>query len=122
MTQPDSPGVRERRLSRRFPPKPTTRATCHRGTLRIRRDLVRAVHDLSETGACLLLGEEVARGEPVELGLQAAAWSQEVRVPGIVMWAVAGPDGACRAGVLFSRCLSLTALGELCLLECELPR
>jgi len=120
MTQPDSPRGPERRLSRRFPPKPSTRATCHRGTLRIGRDLVRAVHDLSETGACLLLGEEVARGEPVELGLQAAAWSQEVRVPGIVMWAAAD-DGTCRAGVLFSRCLSLTALGELCLLECEFP-
>src|SRR5690349_13662437 len=103
MTQPDTTGDPERRLSRRFPPRPTTRTTCHRGTLRIGRDLVRAVLDLSETGACLLLGEEVARGEPVELGLQAAAWGQEVRVPGMVMWAVAEPEGTCRAGVVFSR-------------------
>jgi len=114
VTQPKTPKRSERRVVHRYGAKETARASCRECAAGAGSDLALSLLDLSEEGAGLLLSEPLGCGQLVLVGLQAAGWAEEVRIPGMVAWAKDDHTGRWRTGVLFSRPLGLAALRDLC--------
>jgi len=114
VTQPKTPKGGERRVVHRYRAKETARGSCRECAGGAGPDLALSLLDLSEEGAGLLLSEPLGCGQLVLVGLQAAEWAEEVRVPGMIVWAIDDHAGRWRTGVLFSRPLGLAALRDLC--------
>ena len=94
---------RNRRLSKRRPPKGKARVTCRRGALDLGPDLALAVLDLSEWGARLLVRESLDPGREVLILLRGEANSRPVRRVSDVVWSLAAADGVYCIGVRFQK-------------------
>jgi len=110
VTQPKNPSRGERRFAHRFRAKKTSHIHCWESG----RNLAVCVLNLCQDGAGLLLSEPLSQGQPVTVGLRAAEWAEEVRVPATVLWSRHHVHGGWRTGVAFSRPLGLATLYDLC--------
>ena len=102
---PTRPPQANRRASRRVRVGGGARLECRRGSCGLGPDLTLAVHDLSETGVCLVLKLPAKRGQEVELVIHGAGLARPLRRIGRVVWAVPAEDG-CRVGIHFSKPLA----------------
>ncbi len=105
--------VRNRRASRRRPPKGSTRTLCFRGPMGLGVNLAVSAVEISETGACLLVKEPFAKGEEMEVNLEGLVHRRPIRKMAKVVWCVtAGPD-RWRVGVQFHGSLRYADLNDL---------
>lgn len=94
---------KNRRAAPRRPVKPCARVICRKGALSLGPNVARAVIDLSETGACLVLEAELAPGQEVEVEIQAPILVRSLKTFAVVVWNRAAGDGTFLAGVHFHR-------------------
>jgi hypothetical protein len=106
---PPSPND-NRRASRRRRPKPSTRLACRCGAFGLGHDVPAVALDLSETGARLLLEEELFPGQEVELAFQSPNRPRPLKVAAEVVWCEPEPNGGFGAGVRFRRQMDYPAL------------
>jgi hypothetical protein len=102
-----------RRRSPRRLPKRTTRITCHKGSLGLGPNIALSMLNLSETGVCLLVKENLETGSEVEVRLINPIHRQPLRTLAEVIWCVETKDGAYCIGAHFRKPLLYRDLLEI---------
>ncbi len=110
---PPQPGRRQRRTAPRRNPKGSTKAVCRKGGLGLGPNIARAVLDVSEGGARMLVKEALQAGDEVEISLSSLSTLHDVVRVGEVVWAVPAADGSCCVGVQFHKRLDYSLLLDL---------
>ncbi len=82
-------------------PKGGVRATCRQGVLDLGPNLAVSLLGLSEAGARLAVGEALAAGREVSVGLAGPGHRRPVLRLGKVVWSAPSADGTHHAGVAF---------------------
>ena len=108
----DTPARSNRRSSRRQPPKSSTRVRAYRNPLGLGRNIAVAVLDLAETGARLVLSEELTSGSDFQVTLESAT-SRPAKLIAQVVWSLPTDDGRFLVGVRFHKALSYVELNAL---------
>lgn len=103
--------LRNRRRARRQGPAGTTRVRAYANALGLGPNVALAVLDLSETGARLLLKQEVPAGREIEVRLEGN--SRSVKALARVVWSVPAADGSFCAGAEFAKPLAYAELSAL---------
>ena len=112
MTEPAS-AARNRRLSRRRPPKGRVKITCRRGALDLGPNLALSLLDVSVTGARLIVKQTLEPGREVSIGLEGQSSIRPIPRVAVVTWCVPAADGTFCAGVHFQKRLSYRDFLEL---------
>jgi hypothetical protein len=86
-------------------PRGHVKVECRIGTLGLSPNIAAGILNISQTGAGLLLKAPVEVGAIVEVVLVASAQPRPVRVQAEVLQTQTAPDGACAAGVRFTKAL-----------------
>jgi PilZ domain len=109
------PGLQHanRRNCRRQLAKGSTKVNCLKGCWGLGANLARAVLDLSEDGAQLIVKEPLAVGQEVEVSLSGPFHNRPVKVEARVVWAEAAAGEDYRAGVRFDKRLPYADLQNL---------
>jgi hypothetical protein len=114
MPEPQTAPVRNKRLTRRRPPKRTTRALLYGSAIGVGANLAVSVLDLSETGIRLVIKSEMKVGQQVQVELESSS-RRLVKVQATLIWILPTIDGNFCAGFQFDKTiewgsiLSLTA-------------
>src|SRR4051794_1891177 len=95
------PARRNQRRTRRQPAKGSTKATAYRNALGLGRNIAVGVLDVSESGARLILTEQLAEGTEFELFLESTGVVKQVRMVTTVVWSVEAADGRFITGTQF---------------------
>jgi hypothetical protein len=109
---PSPPPRPNRRRSRRQPPKTGTRVRAYRNAFGLGPNIALSILDLAETGARLLLSEEIKPGADFELGFESAS-ARPVKLQAQIVWSVPSDDGRFLVGVRFHKALSYAELHAL---------
>ena len=107
------PSMIQRRTSLRRKPRCGTRLVCRKGTLGLGPNVALSLLNLSEWGACLLVGEFLKMGQEIEIVLSALGCPRDVFRLGDVVWSFADLDGTCRIGVRLRKRIEPTQLQDL---------
>ncbi len=101
MTEPTPTPQMNRRRSRRVKAKKTTKVITFKGPLGLGQNVALSILDLSETGIRLLVKEQLANDQEVQVLLESLGHRRPVKVPGKVVWSVPTADGNHCVGVAF---------------------
>jgi hypothetical protein len=101
--QPPAPR-RNLRRCRRQTPKGSAKALAFRNALGVGSNIATAILDVSETGARLLLKEQLRNGQEFEVNFETMG-SHPIRTVAVVVWTVAAADGRFVTGVQFHKAL-----------------
>lgn len=104
---------KNRRSSRRLPPRGKGKATCRKGALDLGVNLAVGVLDLSETGARLLLKEGLPVGQEVSITLETPASGLRLLRLANIIWSIRTADGAIAVGVRFQKHVRFAELDHL---------
>ncbi len=105
MSETPTPSTPNRRRCRRLTPKGGTKATCFKGTAGLGKNLALLVLDLSEEGIRMLVTDQLAVGQEIEINLENVNQRKPLKIAGRVAWAVPAVEGSCCIGVRFERSL-----------------
>jgi hypothetical protein len=105
---------RNRRLTRRKPPRGKVRVACYRGTHDLGPNLASGLLEVSESGARLKLRSALDAGQEVMLLLEGQGHLRPLRMPGNIIWCAATTEGTFLAGVRFQRQLPWSELQHIC--------
>jgi hypothetical protein len=105
---PDTP--RNRRTSRRRPPRSGLRVAVRAGTMGLGPDLAAGLIDLSEDGLCVRLKAPLPLKSEAEVCFEKVGSSRPIKVTAEVRWCVTDPDGGVRAGLQLRHRLPYTQL------------
>jgi hypothetical protein len=106
--QPPAPR-RNLRRCRRQAPKGSAKAQAYRNALGVGSNIATAILDVSETGARLLLKEQLRNGQELEVNFETMG-ARPIKTIAVVVWTVAAADGRFVTGVRFDRALRYTEL------------
>jgi hypothetical protein len=95
------------------PAKGAVRVTCRRGVLDMGPNLAVSLLALSQAGACLAVGEALAPGREVSVGLTGPGYRRPMVCVGRVVWSAPAADRTHHAGVVFHDRLPYRELVEL---------
>ena len=111
MSQPEY--GRNRRASRRRPPKGSTKTFCYRGVMGLGANLALSAVEVSETGACLMVKEPFEKDEEVEVQLEGMVHRRPIRKMARVVWCVSAGPERWRVGLHFQGSLRYADLNDL---------
>jgi hypothetical protein len=100
---PDSAALRS---SPRFVPHVRSKVTCYTGPCGLGMNVARALLDVSQTGARLLVTQELTAGREVEVGLLGAGQTRRTIRAAHVVWCVATAEGGFCVGLRFQKPLA----------------
>ena len=92
-----------RRAGRRLAPRGNARVTCRRGAFDLGANLAQRMLDVSQTGAQLVLHEELPTGHEVSVCLEAGASGKRVLRVANVAWCRVDAAGGFRVGLRFQK-------------------
>src|SRR3954447_19621678 len=95
---------RNLRRCRRQVPKGSAKALAYRNALGVGSNIATAILDVSETGARLLLKEQLREGQEFEVNFETMG-SHPIKTIATVVWTVAAADGRFVTGVRFDKAL-----------------
>lgn len=102
---PNRPLATNKRRNRRRTPLRSVKVVCQRGSLGLGPDIAIGLLDLSEEGACLLVKDELKRGQEVTLTLDSIRHRRPLEVTGTVSWSRLRSEGTWSIGVLLDKFL-----------------
>lgn len=102
-----------RRSSIRKKPRGKLRLECRRGTIGLGQNLAQSLLDLSQTGACLIVGPGLKVKDEVEIIVSSTAAPRPVKVHGTVVWCEALDASRFSIGVRFHKQISYQDLNNL---------
>jgi PilZ domain len=106
--------ARNRRNSRRRPPRSGLKVYVRAGTMGLGPDLSTGLIDVSEDGLCVRLTAPLAVRSEAEIVFEKIGSNRPIKVMAEVRWCVTDPDGASRAGLQFRHRLPYTQLVDFC--------
>jgi hypothetical protein len=108
--QPDQPAPRRnKRRCRRQVPKRSAKAMAYRNALGVGSNIAAGILDVSETGARLLLNEQLRDGHEFEVDFETMG-ARPIKTVATVIWTVAAADGRFVTGVSFAKALKYADL------------
>jgi hypothetical protein len=115
MTTTENPVVRKsnRRASRRFTVVSFAKIECRKGSYGFGANLLVAVENLSETGACLIVKSALAKGEEVEVLFAGLDSGRALKRLGRVVWCKLGAEKTWSIGVHFQSPLPYAAMQKI---------
>lgn len=90
---------RNRRTSRRRPPRSGVKVSVRAGTMGLGPDLAAGVIDVSEDGLCVRLKAPLPIKTEAEVSFEKVGSGRPIKVLAEVRWCVTDPDGGVRAGL-----------------------
>ena len=105
---------RDKRVTRRKPTKRGVSVACRRGLSGLGRDILANVLDISETGICLEVNEEMIRGEMAEIELTGVGRSKPMKIPCEVRWVIDEDGEIFSVGLQFRKKIPYAELANFC--------
>src|SRR5215212_2371462 len=104
--------TRNRRTSRRRPPRAGVKVAVRAGTMGLGPDLAAGVIDVSEDGLCLHLKAPLPVRTEAEVTFEKIGAGRPIKMVAEVRWCVTDADGGHRAGFQFRHRLPYTQLQD----------
>jgi hypothetical protein len=105
---------RNRRTSRRRPPRGGVKVAVRAGTMGLGPDLSAGLIDVSDDGICVRLKAPLPVRTEAEVSFERVGSNRPVKLLAEVRWCVTDPDGGIRAGLQLRHRLPFAQLMDLC--------
>lgn len=95
--------TKNRRTNPRHRAKRSVKVACRPGNLELGKNLAVCLLDVSETGICLLLREDLGPGQDVTVTAEGPGHTRPLKLTGDIAWSVETADGTYCAGIRFRK-------------------
>lgn len=112
MSEPTAGQTNRRRGSRKRL-RGALRITFRKGHFGLGPNLAKILWDISQTGACIITIQQLAKGDEVELIIESSSFHQPVKVSGIVVWSEQLDQAQYSTGIAFQAGLPYPVIMQL---------